>query len=116
MKVEFLESSSGYKIFKKAIVPVNSGKYILKKIGLTYFDVDEKIYKKIETREIELDVAPSEQVYTANSDLKPETETSIAKQEVSLVNKDILEIKEGLEVLENYNQIDPLLFVLLFHR
>jgi tetratricopeptide (TPR) repeat protein len=35
------------------------------------------------------------------------------KQEVSLVNKDILEIKEGLVVLKDYREIDPFFFVLL---
>jgi len=103
----------GFKIFKKAIVPVNAGKYRIKPVTLIYFDVDKKGFKSVSTEPISLDVTPSEKTDLAVKPLNPEKEKSIVKKEVSLVNRDILEIKEGLKVLEDYNEINPLLFVIL---
>ncbi len=103
----------GFKIFKKALVPVNPGQYVIKPVVLIYFDVDKKAYQTIATDEIQLDVRPSEKIHLAAAPLNRPTDKSVVKQEVSLVNKDILEIKEGLEVLKDYRQIDPFFFVLL---
>lgn len=103
----------GFKIFKKAIVPVNPGQYVIKPVVLIYFDVDKKAYQTIATDEIQLDVVPSEKIHLAAAPVNRPTDKSVVKQEVSLVNKDILEIKEGLEVLKDYRQIDPFFFVLL---
>ncbi|MCK5695626.1 MAG: protein BatD, partial [Desulfobacula sp.] len=103
----------GFKIFKKAIVPVNPGKYVIKQIPLVYFDVDKKVYQTVSTDQIQLDVTPSEEMYLATHSLDRSMDKSVVKQEVSLVNKDILEIKEGLVVLEDYKEIDPFLFILL---
>ncbi|CCK79709.1 BatD family protein [Desulfobacula toluolica] len=103
----------GVKIFKKALVPVNPGKYVIKPVVLIYFDVDKKAYQTISTDQIHLDVRPSEQIHLAAAPLNLSQEKSVVKQEVSLINKDILEIKEGLEVLKDYRQIEPLFFILL---
>ncbi len=103
----------GVKIFKKAIVPVNPGKYVIKQVPLIYFDVDRKAYQKVLTDEIKIDVIPSEERHLAVKPLNRTTDKSVVKQEVSLVNKDILEIKEGLAVLEDYREINPFFFVLL---
>ncbi|WP_300456895.1 BatD family protein [Desulfobacula sp.] len=103
----------GVKIFKRAIVPVHPGQYEIKPVLLTYFDVDQKAYQTIATDAIQLDVAPSEAVHLAVTPVNPTTDKSVVKQEVSLVNKDILEVKEGLAALKDYREIDPFLFVLL---
>ncbi|MDA3918647.1 MAG: BatD family protein [Deltaproteobacteria bacterium] len=103
----------GFKIFKKAIVPVNAGKYTIKPVTLIYFDVDKKGFKSVSTEPLSLDVTPSEKTDLAVKPLNLRKEKSIVKKEVSLVNRDILEIKEGLKVLEDYNEINPLLFVIL---
>jgi tetratricopeptide (TPR) repeat protein len=115
----------GFKVFKKAIVPVNPGKYVIKPITLVYFDVDNKAYHTVSTDQIPLDVMPSEEMHLATQSLNGSStrsltgsltgslDNSVVKQEVSLVNKDILEIKEGLAVLEDYKEIDLFLFILL---
>ena len=111
----------GFKIFKKAIVPVNPGKYVINPVTLIYFDVDKKAYQTVSTDQIQLDVAPSEEMHLAVQSLNGlltgskigALDKSVVKQEVSLVNKDILEIKEGLAVLEDYKEIDLFLFILL---
>lgn len=103
----------GAKIFKKAIVPVIPGHYNIKPVSLVYFDVDLKAYQTVSTDEIKLDVAPSEEMNMAVSPLNQEKDKTIVKEEVSLINKDILEIKEGLEVLKDYREMDLTFFVLM---
>lgn len=106
----------GVKIFKKAIVPVQPGKYVIKQIPLVYFDVDSKAYQTVLTDEINLDVMPSEEMHLVNKSLTgalDRADNSVVKQEVALVNKDILEIKEGLEVLKDDREINFSFFVLL---
>jgi len=104
---------TGFKIFKKAIVPVKPGRYEIKPVSLIYFDVDKKAYKSISTEPISLDVAPSEQIHQVMQLQNTNNRQAMIKKEVALVNKDILEIKEGLKVLKNYREIDFLFFVLL---
>jgi len=103
----------GFKIFKRAIVPINPGKYVINPVSLIYFDVDQRAYHKVSTEQILLDVTPSGEMHIAANQLNHTTDKPIVKQEVSLVNKDILEIKEGLDVLEDYREIPPLFFILL---
>ncbi|WP_457552159.1 BatD family protein [Desulfobacula sp.] len=103
----------GFKIFKKAIVPITPGKFSISPVSLVYFDVDQKDFQTISTQEIYLDVMPSEETHLAIAPSNSPIDKSVKKEEVALVNKDILEIKEGLEALEDHRQIDPFLFVLL---
>ncbi|NOX34216.1 MAG: hypothetical protein GXP56_10845 [Deltaproteobacteria bacterium] len=103
----------GFKVFKKAIVPVNPGKYVIKPIKLIYFDVDQKAYRKVLTDEIKLDVLFPGKMQQASKSFGPVKKQLTAKQEVSLVNKDILEIKEGPLVLENQREISPFFFILM---
>ena len=103
----------GSKTFKKAIVPVKSGKFLINPVSLVYFDVDKKNFKTISTGKILLTVSQSQEMHLAVSEMDPAKDKSIVKEEVSLVNKDILEIKEGVFVLENQREISPFFFVLL---
>jgi len=103
----------GFKIFKKALVPLKPGKFSIKPVSLVYFDVDQKDFQRISTHPIFLDVAPSEEMTLAANSLNHTTDKTIVKKEVSLINQDILEIKEDLSVLQNWQEIDPLFFVLL---
>ena len=103
----------GAKIFKKAIVPVTPGKYTIKPVELIYFDGDEKRFKSVATQPLSIDVIPSEKIHTAERPQNLNKKQSVVKKEVSLVNRDILEIKEGLKVLEDYREINFMLFVVL---
>ena len=102
----------GYKLFKRAIVPVKAGRFTLPEIHLAYYDVDQGDYHTISTRPIDLDVAPSQQIHTAAAPAPGTADVPApAKQAVSLMNEDILEIKEGLHVLEDHQQLSPLFFM-----
>ncbi|MCK5099162.1 MAG: BatD family protein, partial [Desulfobacteraceae bacterium] len=100
----------GFKLFKKAIVPINPGKFILPSVKLTYFDVDQKKYRTIASQPIALDVTPSEKVLIVTAPIFENKNLTPVKQEVTMINKDIFEIKEGIEVLEEYKQMRPLFF------
>ena len=103
----------GDKVFKKAIVPVNPGNFLIKPISLVYFDVDQKDFKTISTQKIFLNVIASQEMITSVTPLNSPLDKAVVKQEVSLVNKDILEIKEGLFVLEYQQEMDFFFFILL---
>ncbi len=94
----------GSKTFKKAIVPINPGAYAIEPISLTYFDVNQKAYQTVSIERIKLTVLPSEQVHLANKSSQ-HLNNARMKQEVFLENKDIFDIKEGLQVLEDYQEI-----------
>ncbi len=107
------EGYEGYKIFKKAIVPVRSGQFLIKPVELIYFDVNQKQYQKVFTAPIQLNVLPSgelHQVGPPSQTLSPQNK--IVKKEVHYENKDIFEIKEGLEVLEDHRDLSPVLFAI----
>ncbi len=105
----------GEKVFKKAVVPVNPGKYTIPPVILVYFDVKEEAYKEISTLKISFSVAPSGEVQVTDTPNggAPLGNTPVMKKEVALVNQDIFEIKEGLSVLTPYREISPFLFTVL---
>lgn len=102
----------GYKEFKRAIVPVKPGRFTIPGMKLTYFDVKSNRYQTIESKAIVLDVIPSEKILlTPAPQEKGPAASAPEKQAVSLVNRDILELKEGIQVLENTRQMSPGLFL-----
>jgi len=90
----------GTKTFKSAIVPVTQGKFTITPVSLTFFDVEQKQYRTVSTLPYELSVSKSEAEQVAQPP-EEKTKKGTEKQEVTFLNKDILDIKEGLEVLEN---------------
>lgn len=104
----------GEKIFKKALVPVNPGSYRIPAVSLVYFDTASASYQEISTQEISMSVTPSGDVRVVeNQDTQSSANMPVVKKEVTMVNQDILEIKEGLEALEPFRQIRPAAFLLL---
>ncbi len=104
----------GEKVFKKAVVPVSPGQYIIPPVILVYFDAEEAAYREVSTRDIPLTVTPSGEVQVVETPLNtPAGNTFVVKEEVALINKDIFEIKEGLEVLTPYQDISPFMFAVL---
>jgi tetratricopeptide (TPR) repeat protein len=81
-------------------------------VALVYFDVDQRAYKTVFTDPIHLEVTPSVEQHQAVAPTVLPGDHPPVKQGVDLVNKDILEIKEGLSVLKNYREIEPLFFAL----
>ncbi|MCP4024490.1 MAG: hypothetical protein GY729_21805, partial [Desulfobacteraceae bacterium] len=113
----------GTKTFKKAIVPVEPGRFDLPPVSLNYFDVNLGKYTTVTTTSHELMVDalqsnPLEQVRIEKDKHAP------AKEDVTFLNKDILDIKEGLAVLKPHKALSihmfsifmvlPLLLFVLF--
>lgn len=118
---------SGKKIFKSALVPRQPGALAIPSFPLTYFDVAQGEYKTIKTHEIVLDVMgaapPVTTDYRVGNDQRfgvgngGDTPPGSAgqKQEVVMVNKDILDIKESVSILSSPFQLAfPLFFLLVF--
>ena len=104
----------GEKVFKKAVVPVNPGQYVIPPVVLVYFDTETETYKEVSTLEIPMTVTPSGAVHMAETPEKmPSGNAAVVQKEVVLVNRDILEIKEGLEALTPYRDIRPSTFAFL---
>ncbi|MCP3943288.1 MAG: hypothetical protein GY710_17630 [Desulfobacteraceae bacterium] len=116
---------SGKKIFKRALVPRQAGALVIPAFALTYFDVEARKYKTIKTDEIDLDVIGGASVLTTDSRVGDnpaskeffKTDAGIGlvgqKQEVAMVNKDILDIKDSFSILSSPFQFKFSLFVLL---
>nr|NJM01083.1 tetratricopeptide repeat protein [Desulfobacula sp.] len=101
----------GERVFKKALVPVHPGNYRIPPLVLVYFDTEKKAYEEVSTREIALAVTPSGELHRAET--HSPGNAPVVKEEVGLINRDILEIKEGPEVLNPYRDIGPLAFAVL---
>jgi tetratricopeptide (TPR) repeat protein len=107
------EGFSGKKIFKRALVPRHAGTLVIPSIFLTYFDVQTREYKTISTDKILLDVTPGEPTLITNSSPNNGTGSGsgilqdtnqqeiMEKQEVVIMNKDILDIKDKISILSS---------------
>ncbi|MBF0228145.1 MAG: BatD family protein [Desulfamplus sp.] len=130
-----LEGYSGKKIFKKAIVPIKSVKYIIKPVVLSFFNVSKHKYETISTNEIAVEVenlTEDQQIDTNNeskssnsvSQSGNDTGTSsinsfnnkmvVKKKSVEFTGKDILSIKEDLSVLVSKRELSFTMFLSLF--
>jgi hypothetical protein len=102
---------SGSKVFRTALVPVQPGQYRIDPITLTYFDVESGAYRDISTSAFEVTVSPSE---TAATDIDvfrgTPAPTPSLKNRVEFTGRDILPLKEGLEVLKPQRSLTPLWF------
>ncbi|MFH2091461.1 MAG: BatD family protein [Pseudomonadota bacterium] len=101
----------GSKTFKKALVPVMPGKFKIDPVELVYFDVEKKVYHTAISPAIFLDVTASQAPVAAIPSAIPSAENRSVKKEVSLLNNDIMDVKEGLLVLKDYPPLGQKAFV-----
>ncbi len=102
---------SGNKTFRTALVPVKPGQYRIDPVNLTYFDVDQGEYRTLTSTAFDVHVSPSA---TAAADIdvfraQPGQVPSLKKR-VEFTGRDILPLKEGLDVLESHRRLPPLWF------
>ncbi|MBF0573219.1 MAG: BatD family protein, partial [Desulfamplus sp.] len=125
-----LEGYSGKKIFKKAIVPIKSGKYIIKPVILSVFNVSKHKYETISTNEIAVEVDNLTEEQQRNIDNSNNTSKTqnlneqepinsnnkmvVKKKSVEFTGKDILSIKEEPSVLVNKRELSFTMFLSLF--
>ncbi len=126
------EGYSGKKVFKKAIVPVKGGRYTIKPIKISFFNLLSRKYETISTNPIEVEVGSLEDTYQENenglkqginnlngSDNENGKQTLlnekkvVKKREVEFTGKDILSIKEDADILINKESLSFSMFLSL---
>ncbi|WP_372682122.1 BatD family protein [Desulfosarcina sp.] len=91
---------SGDKVFRTALVPVQTGQYRIDPIVLTYFDVESGEYHDIATSPFDLTVSPSEAAADIDVFRASPEQTPSLKKRVEFTGRDLLPLKEGLEALK----------------
>ncbi|MBU1196680.1 MAG: BatD family protein [Proteobacteria bacterium] len=102
----------GHKIFKKALVPVLAGEFVIPSVNLVYFDVNRQTYHTASTAPVHLKVMPSGELHQAGAVPQNQTSNPLVKKEVQYENKDIFDIKDGMDALKDYHQISALFFMM----
>ncbi|MBI9090026.1 MAG: BatD family protein [Desulfobacterium sp.] len=102
----------GDKIFKRALVPVAPGNFVLEPVELCYFSTDTGAYETVSTPSLKLSVKPSgknggvPQIAVTDGG-----KVGVGKQAVEFTGDDILALKEGTHVLVPHRAIPLPLFL-----
>ncbi len=106
---------TGSKIFKKALVPVKPGAFTIPQVSLTYFDVQTGKYETISTPALKMVVHQSDVKKTIIPDYSGNKlkNKRIIKESVKLTGRDILDLKEGPDVLIPEKNMSLTLFIVL---
>lgn len=104
----------GSRTFKKAIVPVKAGIFKIEPVNLLFFDVENKKYQTAKSNELTLEVQESAISATVPAVSAGPAGRKSEKEDVSLINKDIFDIRDDLSVLKDYRPLSPKTFILLF--
>ncbi len=104
--------TSGKRVFRTALVPVEPGRYTVGPIRVTYFDVDRKAYQTLVAQLPSMTVAPK-----ADSDSAPLTVapgiSPLQKKKVAFTGRDILPPKESLSAIQPAAPLGWMFFLLL---
>lgn len=97
---------AGKKVFKQALVTAIPGSVTIPSLTLTFFDTLTKTYKSVSTQPIPLEVIPGEPITVAGADTPVNAghsqQTGFGKKtEVTLQNKDILDIREEISSISS---------------
>ncbi|MCF8092596.1 MAG: BatD family protein, partial [Desulfotignum sp.] len=103
---------TGKKIFKRALVPIKPGIAEISGISFTYFDVKKKAYITRTTPSLQITATPSARSETVVS-ATPAQDPGENRQEVQIVDKDILDIHQDMAVLTHNPRMGFALFVCL---
>jgi tetratricopeptide (TPR) repeat protein len=102
----------GSRTFKKALVPVREGRYQIPSMALICFNDDKNAYEKIISMPIDIEVSADISAQQTPLPMTSETNERFEKQDVSLLNQDILDIQTGLKVLEDHPLMNGHLFLM----
>jgi len=106
---------TGKKVFKKAVVPVRPGSFVIDPVTLTWFDVKNEAYRSASTVPITVsvegrgDANPYRTAHQENGASPPDRE----KKSVELTGNDILGLKEGGDLLTSKSAMPFPLFLFL---
>ncbi|MFW5640474.1 MAG: BatD family protein [Thermodesulfobacteriota bacterium] len=91
---------TGRKVFRMALVPMNSGVYQLDPVSLVYFDTDREDYVQEFTLPLQLFVAPAEEKDQLAVISPSPPAVTPRKNRVAFTGRDILPLKEDLDALK----------------
>ncbi len=106
---------SGKKVFRFALVAIQQGTFTIEPVRLVYFDVDRDKYKTISSSPFSINViAPAKKEVlnlfsAAPGSLEPQNSL---KQKVKFTGRDILQLKEDIDSLENKKPLSLYVFIL----
>jgi hypothetical protein len=101
------EGFSGQKVFRIALVPMQAGDYTIDPIQWSYFDVAKGRYRQLATRALRLKVLPTDESDKLVVFQTPASTAPSLKKRVEFTGRDILPLKEELDVLENKPELSP---------
>ncbi len=111
-----LNGYQGKKIFRKALVPLKPGDFTIDPVEIAYFKIPEGEYRILSDSPISVHVSPAEEkkpmeVYSGNDEHLPKS----LKRKVEFTGRDILPLKEGMDVLKNRRPLSiPFYAALIF--
>ncbi len=107
------EGYSGSKTFKKALVPLADGSFVLPRVSLTYFDVTMPGYRTVSTDPVPVTVKASKASTPQITGTQGSMDRAREKKAVRFTQKDILTIDEDPSVLVSRRQMSPWIFAVL---
>jgi hypothetical protein len=93
---------SGKRLFRSALVPVKEGNFEIGPVQMSYFDVNNNKYEVIKTRSLNVSVKIVDKKVPAQKLLSEESNklSQFAKEDVKIIGRDILPIKEDLDAVK----------------
>lgn len=108
------EGTTGHKVFRYALVPLEQGEMRIEAFSLTWFDPDQGKYVTKQTDPIVVEVSKgAEMAATPEPGQEAATAEAADKTEVELKHRDILPLKNGLDSLESKGPLDLWLLLAL---
>ena len=105
------QGAHGKKVFRTALVPLETGHFQLPSVSLTYFDVDQKTYRTLTAPAPALTVAAALQSPGPTISIAPEPLQPV-KKKVTFTGRDILPPKENLTAVQSRHPLSWPLFLL----
>ncbi|MGE0086826.1 MAG: BatD family protein [Desulfococcaceae bacterium] len=104
---------SGQKSFRTALVPSEPGEYDIGAVQLVYFDTEKGEYAETAAHALHMSVAPSNEKPDDMNAVSPTLpEKPSFKKKVEFTGRDILPLKEDMEVLKTQKSMSAMLFFL----
>lgn len=103
------QGMAGKKVFSVALVPKRPGSTRIPALSLTYYHTGEKAYKTVTAPALELDVlgaqAQEEMAGSVTTAPAPGSGQAVEKQGITLINRDIMEIREDISALTHVSAL-----------
>ena len=106
---------SGKKVFRTALVAVKPGIYTIVPVQISYFDISKSAYQKLSTRPYTLTANPAAEKEKIEIFSAPavQEQLKLKKKKVEFTGRDILPLKEDLDVLESHTSMNLSRFIIM---